>query len=116
MIRPTWPLVVAVLLSACGGEVVTARDAIDVFTAEGLPAAAPQDVTSAACGDIGCLEAVEAEPVTVYRWGDSLQAAGHAQDLEQPAYSLNEFVIAFPVDTEVETSAYADALTEAVKG
>jgi hypothetical protein len=106
-------LAVVALLAACGEPTMTARDAIDVFTAADLPAPDPRDVTDTACAETGCAEAVATDVVTVFRWQDSSQALAHAADLRQPAYSLDEFVIAFPVDTEVDTARYATALQEA---
>lgn len=92
---------------------MTAREAVDEFTAAGLPAPNPRDVTDAEC-DIGCEEAVATDVVTVFRWADPTQAAAHSDGLKQPAYSLNEFVIAFPPDSEVDDAAYAEALQAAV--
>lgn len=105
--------VVAVLLVSCGGQELTARDAIDEFTAAGLSAPNPEDVSDTACARLGCEEAVATDVVTVFRWEESSQALVHSADLRQPAYSLNEFVIAFPVDTDVDTSRYAEVLREA---
>lgn len=105
----------AATLVACASSELTARQAVDELTAAGLDAPNPRDVTDDACGTIGCLEAVETDILTIYRWADSSQAAAHSQDLKQPAYKLNELVLAFPVDTEVDTSAYANALTEVVQ-
>lgn len=107
------PLLAALSVVACGGPSMTAQDAIDAFTEAGLPAPDPQDVTEATCPDIGCEEAVATDVVTVFRWSDSSQALVHANDLRQPAYSLDELVIVFPVDTEVDTSDYANALQDA---
>ena len=107
-------IVAAAVLAACGGSQLTARDAVDIFVAQGLSASNPQDVTETACAQIGCEEAVATDAVTVFRWEDSTQAIAHSDDLKQPAYSLDEFVIAFPVDTEADTAAYAAALEEAV--
>jgi hypothetical protein len=106
-------IVIALLLAGCGSPPMTARDAVDEFTAAGLSAPNPQDVTDTACAEIGCEEAVATEVVTVFRWEDSSQAMAHSDDLKQPAYSLNEFVIAFPPDTDVDTSEYAAALEQA---
>ena len=104
----------AVLISGCGGPSITAREAVDVFVEAGLPAPNPRDVTETSCSDIGCAEAVQTDVVTVYRWNANAEALAHAADLQQPAYSLNEFVITFPAETEAETSAYANALRGAV--
>lgn len=106
-------IVAAVVLAACGGSQLTASEAVEIFVAEGLSAPNPQDVTETACAQIGCEEAVATDVVTVFRWEDSSQAIAHSGDLKQPAYSLDEFVITFPVDTEVDTAAYAAALEEA---
>lgn len=103
-----------VALAACGGSEMTAREAVDTFTTAGLRAPNPRDVTDTACGEIGCEEAVATDVVTVFRWEDSLQAAAHSEGLKQPAYSLNEFVIAFPPESEADTAAYADVLQAAV--
>jgi hypothetical protein len=92
---------------------MTARDAVDEFTAAGLSAPNPRDVTDEACADIGCEEAVATDVVTVFHWQDSLQASAHSADLRQPAYSLDEFVIAFPVGTDVDTAEYARTLQAA---
>lgn len=107
-------ILVGLLISGCGDSRLTARGAVDEFVEAGLPAPNPQDVTGTACAQIGCSEAVQTDVVTVYRWADPAQAVAHAADLKQPAYSLNEFVIAFPVDTEADTSAYANTLQAVV--
>ena len=107
-------LAATVALAGCDGPPTTARDAVDEFTAAGLSAPNPRDITDTACADLGCKEAVATDVVTVFRWQDPLQASAHSDGLKQPAYSLNEFVIAFPADSKVDTGAYADALTEAV--
>jgi hypothetical protein len=113
MTRTTAALLAAVLLMGCDAPDMTARDAVDEFTAASLPAPNPQDVTDTACADIGCEEAVATDVVTVFRWKDSPQARAHSADLRQPAYSLGVFVIAFPLGTEVDTAEYAKTLEEA---
>lgn len=106
---------VATVAVACAAEpTFTAHDAIDEFTAAGLSAPNPRDITDSACAEIGCVEAVATDVVTVFRWEESSQALAHSAGLKQPAYSLNEFVIAFPVGTDVEPSRYATVLRDAV--
>lgn len=106
-------VVAALALAGCGGAGLTADEAVEEFTAAGLRAPNPRDVTDTVCAELGCEEAVETDVVTVFRWADSTQAAAHSANLKQPAYSLNTFVIAFPPDSEVDTAAYANVLTEA---
>lgn len=106
----------ALLLGACGGPATSAQDVVDAFVDAGLPAPNPRDVTESACAPMGCEEAVQTDVVTVFRWGESSQAIAHAADLKQPAYSLNEFVIAFPADTDTDTAPYARALQNAADG
>lgn len=114
MRRRAIAVVATLALAACGGSQITAGEAVDEFTAAGLRAPNPRDITDTTCPELGCEEAVATDVVTVFRWADPAQAAAHSGGLKQPAYSLNEFVIAFPPDSQVDTAAYANALTEAV--
>lgn len=103
------------LAVACGADgVLTASEAVDAFVAAGLDAPNPRDVTDTECPDT-CVEAVATDVVTVQRWSDAQAAYVHSQEVEQPAYALETFVILFPVGTEVETNAYADVLADAVQ-
>lgn len=113
--RAFFLLVLITALAGCGSSgAFTADDAVDAFVEAGLDAPNRRDVTAEECTEIGCLEAVATDVVTVYRWPDADQAKHHSTGLEQPAYALNEFVIAFPVGTDAPTNEYADALQRAV--
>lgn len=94
---------------------VTASQVVEAFTEAGLPAPNPRDVTNSECGEAGCEEAVATDVVTVLRWSDAAAAREHSAALQQPAYAVNQFVIAFPVGTDIATNEYADVATAAVR-
>ena len=101
--------------TACGApDVFDASDAVDAFVDAGLEAPNPRDVTADKCTTVECVEAVETDVVTVYRWPDTGAAHLHSNRLQQPAYALNEFVLVFPIDTDAQTNEYAEALEQAI--
>ena len=109
-------LILIALAVACGADgVLTASEAVDAFVKAGLEAPNPRDVSEEECRVDTCVEAVATDVVTVQRWAEAQAAYVYSQELEQPAYALENFVIVFPVDTDVETNAYAEALADAVR-
>lgn len=108
-------LLLAAVAVACGQPSFGASDAITAFEEAGLEAPNPRDVTDAECGESGCDEAIATDVVTVSRWPNATAAREYSAALRQPAYAVNQFVIAFPVETEVATNEYADVLTAAVR-
>lgn len=102
----------AVLAACSPSPRLSAQQVVDGMTEAGLDAPNPRDVTEQECPASGCVEAVATDVVTVSRWKDADDAANYSSGLEQPAYSVDEFVIAFPRDTTVKTNPYADRLVE----
>lgn len=113
--RVLLPLLPVALVLGCSPPVgVTAEDAVAAFEAAGLAAPNPRDVTDTQCPDTGCEEAVATDVVTISRFSDAQSSHVHSTALQQPAYAVGEFVIAFPVGTDVPTNEYATVLAQAI--
>lgn len=98
-------------LSTASAGAVTARQVVDAIIAAGLSARKPRDNSESNCRDLGCVQLITTEDVSVYQFPDAGPAARMASTSLVTAYQNGPIVLVFH-DAETPDPRYRSVLDQ----